>query len=702
MPTINLLNESEPSKSTDESSASMINMYLAGGQDAGKYQVNAYPTPGTTVFSTIMSPVRASYSEHGVYYVVGGNKFYSIDSAGVSTVLGTLNTSTGFAKIRGINNELFIIDGTNGYYYIISTNTFAVISSTTYVSNISMTNPGNGYTNPTAVIFDSIGSGAVGTVLIQNGQIIQITVTAGGTGYANPTITIAGGSGSGATAFANVSGGIITNIVLSNSGFGYTSPIITITDSAGTGGTATATATAITPGTPLTNLTLVTGGTLYVSPVVQILDSAGVGATASITFSGGIVTSITLTNAGSGYLNPVVAIYDSTATGTGATATPTLTGGQVGGAPVIANGSGYTAPIALFYDPTGTGATGIVQVTTSTFTDNVIDNDCQDEFGLAVKPNSQIWYSSAISDITTWPVISFASTTGNQNNIVAIVSIHREIWLFGSQNTEVWYNAGTTFFTWARRPDVFIEYGCAAKQSVAKGDNTVFCLGQSPTGGPVVVRMNGYSPVVISTPSINYAISTYSTVSDAIGFVYQQEGHEFYVLTFPTAGVTWVYDIATQAWHQRQSDISGNQTRWLASCYAYCYSKQLIGDYNSGNIYQLDMSQYLENSNPITRTIVTAPYYQAGVQIYCDKLQIDFDQTPGAELSEITLYVSRDGGNTFGVGKPAIPVQTSDGQWRCYWNRLGRSRTWVLKIVTTMNNKFLILGAWANFRAGGN
>ena len=542
MPVIPLLNGTDKTKSVDQNSANLINMYLVNADGQDKYPTAAYYTPGLTVFVTINSPVRAVLNVHGTLYAIGGNTVYTIASNGTATSIGTIGTSTGFAKLKANNTQIFIIDGLAGYMYDIPSLTFSTIASDTYVSSLVMTAPGSGYS-------------------------------------ASPTAVFTGGSGSDAAATVTVLNGQITGLTLTNTGTGYTSP-----------------------------------------PTIQ------------------------------------------------------------------------------FTDPSGTGATATAYTTTSTFTNTMQDSECQDEFGVGVGLNGQVWYSSNVSDLKTWPATSFASSTGNQNNLVAIVSCHRELYLLGQSKTEVWYNAGTPYFTWARRSDTFIEYGCAAKQSVTQADNTIFFLGQNTSGGVVVIRMNGYSPQVISNRSINYQLSTYTTVSDAIGIAYQQEGHEFYALTFPTANVTWVYDITEQVWHQRQSG-SG---RWLANCYSFCYAKQLIGDYNSGNIYQLDMTNYQENGSSITRTIITQPYYQAGVQIYCDKLQIDFDQTPGSGLSAVNLYVSRDGGNTYGTAKAATPFQTSDGQWRCYWNRLGRARTFVFKITTTINGKFIVLGAWATFRLGTN
>jgi hypothetical protein len=699
MPVINLLNESAPGKSTDENAANLINLYLVADQDQGKYPAVATYTPGLTVFSaTGLSPIRAMFNSHGVIYAVANNKFISVSSTGVVTTIGTLTTSSGFAKIKAINVEILIIDGQNGYMYNESTSTFSQLTSDTYVSNVVMTFPGANYTAATTAVFlDAVGSGAAGTVTQVSGQITGVTLTSVGTGYTvlPPEIIFTTTTGNGAMATVTVVGGAITGIAITAAGSSYSAPSVFIVDPTGTGASATA---HVTSG-GVTSVTINAGGTGYTAPTIFFYDIGGSGATGTVTTTGPggsaqTITGLVLTNGGSGYITPQVTIIDPT--GTGASATATLTNGVITALNLTAAGtSTYTAPILVITDLAGGGATANAQLTTSTFTNNIQDIVCQDEFGLGIGLNTQTWYASNVSDLKTWPALSFASSTGNQNNLIAISSLRRELWLLGEIATEVWYNAGNPYFTFARRSDVFIEKGCISRDSVVQCDNTLYFLGRSKEGGIEVIRMNGYQPTVISTDPINYQLSTYSVVSDAKGFAYSQEGHTFYVLNFPTANITWVYDITTQSWHERSS----NGGRWLADNYIFAYNKQLVGDYSSGNIYQLDMTNYTENSNAITRTLVTHPFYNVGVQVKCSRLQIDFDQTPGATLSNVNLYVSRDGGNTFGLAKPAIPVQTSDGQWRVYWTRLGQARTWVFKITTNMNNKFILLGAWADFTA---
>lgn len=705
MPVINLLNETATGKSIDQNSANLINLYLTEDQDQGKFSTAAYYTPGLTVFSNIASPVRALFSFHGTLYAVGGNTLYSITSGGVATTRGVLNSSSGFCKIRAINAQLLIIDSTTGYYYTIATNTFGIIPNSSagqLVQTVTVLTHGQNYTAPTVAFSGGGGAGAAATANISGG-VTSATVTAGGSLYTNlPAVTFTdnAGQGSGATGAAVVQGSV-TSINVLSSGTGYLSaPTVVITDSSGTGSGATATAV-LTAGV-VSSVTVNTGGSNYniLTTTISFTGGSGSGASA-VAFFVGSVTAITINTPGSGYSTSVSVAF-SGGGGTGATATATVSK-VVNTITVTATGTGYTSlPTVTINDSTGTGATATAQTSTSAFPLNPIDIECQDEFGLVLYPNSQTFASSAISNLAVWPNLSFASTTGNYQNLVAIISLFRQPFLMQEQTTEVWENGGLPNFTFQRNQSYYMEYGCAATLSVAKGNNTCYFLGRAPSGGNVVVTIhNGYSPLIISNRAINYQISTYATVSDAVGFVYQQEGHEFYVLTFPTQGVTWVYDISTAQWHQRQSTVGGLQTRWLPSCYTFCYNTNLVGDYQSGNIYTLDMNNYTENGTSIVRTLISHPFFGQSQWIFLDRVELYFDNTPDTSSSNIiNLSISRDGGNTFGTAKPQSAQGaglTSYGP-RIYWNRLGIAKTFVVKLQTSMNAKYIILGATAIVR----
>lgn len=204
---------------------------------------------------------------------------------------------------------------------------------------------------------------------------------------------------------------------------------------------------------------------------------------------------------------------------------------------------------------------------------------------------------------------SFGNAEGSPDGLVSLIVGHKELWLFGTATTEVWYyNGDTTTFPFAPISGAFIENGCIAKNSVAKSDNTVFWLTANEQGQGMVVRADGYRPARISNHAIEREIALYSVVDDAIAYTYQQEGHDFYVITFPTADTTWAYDSSTGAWHERKwRKADGSFGRHRSNCHMYFGRKNIVGDWESGNLYQLDLDYYTDNGNPLAR-VRTSPY----------------------------------------------------------------------------------------------
>jgi hypothetical protein len=172
---------------------------------------------------------------------------------------------------------------------------------------------------------------------------------------------------------------------------------------------------------------------------------------------------------------------------------------------------------------------------------------------------------------------------------------HREVWLFGTNSVEVWYDAGLTDFPLQRVQGAFNEIGCAAVYSVAKLDNAIFWLGSDARGNGIVYRANGYTGQRVSTHAIEYAIQGYGSISDAIAYTYQQDGHPFYVLTFPSVGKTWVYDVSTQAWHERAGFANGSFTRHRSNCQTNFNNEVIVGDFEDGRIYAYDLDVYSDD-----------------------------------------------------------------------------------------------------------
>ena len=206
------------------------------------------------------------------------------------------------------------------------------------------------------------------------------------------------------------------------------------------------------------------------------------------------------------------------------------------------------------------------------------------------EPNSQRFWVTSLNDGTQVDPLDFASAEGNPDNIVSLMVDHREVWLFGNNTIEVWYNAGAADFPLERIQGAFMETGCLAPYSVAKLDNSVFWLGSDARGNGIVYRNNGYNAQRVSTHAVEWQIQQYGVLNDAIGYSYQQDGHSFYVLTFPTAQATWVFDVATGAWHERAAWDGVQFRRHRSNCQANYAGQVLVGDWENGNVYAFDMT----------------------------------------------------------------------------------------------------------------
>ena len=211
------------------------------------------------------------------------------------------------------------------------------------------------------------------------------------------------------------------------------------------------------------------------------------------------------------------------------------------------------------------------------------------------EPDSQKFWVTSLLDGTSVDPLDFASAEGYPDNVIALIVDHREIFLFGTTSVEVWYDAGTPDFPLARIQGAFMEVGCEAAYSVAKLDNSVFWLGSDARGRGIVYRANGYTPARISTNAVEYAIQGYGSISDAIAYTYQQDGHPFYVLIFPSAQATWVYDVSTTLWHERAGFESGEFTRHRSNCQMSYNSEIVVGDYEDGRLYAFDLDVYADD-----------------------------------------------------------------------------------------------------------
>lgn len=454
---------------------------------------------------------------------------------------------------------------------------------------------------------------------------------------------------------------------------------------------------------------------------------AGGGATANITVSGNVVTDFTIVAPGVNY-----AVGDSLTAALPGTSIATGTISAAGSA--YTNGTYSTQPLT---GGTGTGATANITVSGNAVTSVVIVNPgvgyaASDVLSAAIPGGSAFTYTvSTISGkgflftIETiggqaFDPLDFAAKTGYPDPIVTLIVMDLYIWLIGTQTCEIWFNAGAADFPFQIFPGVFIEHGCAAQYSVARQDLSIYWLSKDKQGECIVLKGNNFAAHRISTHAIEHEFSTYATISDAIGFTYQQEGHVFYVLTFPSADKTWVWDETSQLWHQRASlqfvqgsslIVDGNLHKVIYNSCSVCGGYVYVGDY-LGNQYRLNLDAFTENGVEITR-IRSFPHlvdnqkrviykqFIADMECGTDDPIVTGDGSSSANPPVVNLRWSDDRGKTYGNYVSQSLGALGEYLASMQWQRLGYARDRVFELSWSVPTKTALNGAWVETLSAG-
>jgi hypothetical protein len=309
------------------------------------------------------------------------------------------------------------------------------------------------------------------------------------------------------------------------------------------------------------------------------------------------------------------------------------------------------------------------------------------------QPGTRTFYTTGPTPYSIlFPGAFFSLKDSSTDNLITLFENNRELWLIGERTTEVWYNAGLTNFAFSRIPGVGPQIGCAAVNSITRMGAQLAWLGKNEQGENIVVMSAQYSWQRISNHGVEHAITQYPVAADAIGYAYEEEGHLFYMLTFPTADVTWCYDATTGQWHKRLSwdPVAAVYHRHRSNCYMDFGDVRIVGDYENGSFYQMSRQFYSDAGNPL-RALRRTPHIwqkQNRGRVFFSQLQIEF--TPGVGLQtgqgsnpQCMLRWSSDGGFTWSTEQWSGIGAAGETRNRAIWYLLGedRDRVWEASIT---------------------
>jgi len=282
-------------------------------------------------------------------------------------------------------------------------------------------------------------------------------------------------------------------------------------------------------------------------------------------------------------------------------------------------------------------------------------------FFLALQANSQTVWFSAVEDGTSWDALDFFAVNLFPDNVLSMIVDHGLIWLHGPKQSAVYYNTTDQFNPFLPATTQPIEQGTGAPFSEVKLDNSIYWIGADERGQGVAWRANGYVPQRITTYAVETAWQSYSMISDAVGYPYQENGHPFWIIYFPTANKTWAYDASTGFWHERcyLTPATGLEVADRGRCHVFAFGKHLVGDTQSGKIWDASVNYVTDNGDPISRYRRAPHLNRERKRNFYNMMQIDLESGLGPSISD-TGSLS---------GSTEIILQDSGGQlWSIQMN----------------------------------
>lgn len=316
-----------------------------------------------------------------------------------------------------------------------------------------------------------------------------------------------------------------------------------------------------------------------------------------------------------------------------------------------------------------------------------------------VPQSGKFQWSDLLSTNTT--ALSYATAESKPDNLVRTIANGGSLWLIGEKTTEIWGSTGSADLPFQRMTGAFIPIGCAAKRSVSVIGANLIWLSQSDHGEGQIVITEGYQVQRISNHAIEAEIAGYQRIADAYGFAYQENGHAFYVITFPTDKKTWCYDMATTMWHERSYFNPKTYLHEHHRALSYCFfnGMQLVGDRQDGRIYQLTTNSNTDDGKPIMRERVTPVLNPHSIKMIFDEVEIKAQVGQNSNIEpNIMLDWSDDGGRTWSSARQASLGKIGEFGKRLIFRRLGQSYSRVFRLRMSDEGRMVLLGAKARVR----
>ena len=353
-----------------------------------------------------------------------------------------------------------------------------------------------------------------------------------------------------------------------------------------------------------------------------------------------------------------------------------------------------------------TNASTFTMITDVNFPSQPIDVAQLGGYFFVAQGNSAEFRASQLNQGTVYTPLSSGSITTHPGNIVALRTLHKKLFIFSDNFTEIWQLVANAALPVAPNQSLLMEVGAISSASIVTGFDMMFFLSRDVNGLGSVVMVTGSQAIPVSPNSLDYFIQKFDVVSDASGILYRENGIIFYRLNFTAADYTFVYNATmstpeSRKWHEEEMLGGG---RHVAQTHAYFINTNFFGSYLNSIMYEVNDTFTTNDGELIRREripkMVAPPAYQ---RIRCNRFQLDLLQgqveDDGTNVApQVFLSLSKDGGQTYGNEIMAPMGKLGERTYRTVWRKLGttkRGQAFLPRIQFFSKIPFVILGcAW--------
>lgn len=326
---------------------------------------------------------------------------------------------------------------------------------------------------------------------------------------------------------------------------------------------------------------------------------------------------------------------------------------------------------------------------------------------ISISGETDNWNWSGINAALSWDAADTNKLESEPDTCTAIATINQKLFIFGNTICEQWYDDPTSNDEpWQRNNNMLFQFGTQARGSLVTNYQLMIWLASTKNGVDSIKMSDGGVPMTISPNFLNYLFLQYQAefgISDAVAMMYQENGHTFYEITFPAANATWVYDISTQEWSQRQMN---NGDCFIGRYFVNFDGISYVGSGVDNRIFFLDSKIGTYDEESFTRIIIGSKFELPTLKNFAiDRWQFDFlsgvGSSNGINSNPLAyLSLSRDGGETYGNRMKLETGKIGQRTLRTWYNRLGMGTSFIPKLEFSNQVPTAVLSSVITYREG--